>query len=224
MGTGLFITFEGGDGSGKSTQIRRVAHLLTEKGHTVYVTREPGGSEKAEHIRQLLLLKNGPAWDPLTEYLLFSAARRQHIVDVILPRMAAGDIILCDRFIHSSLAYQGYGHGIALSFIQNIYDGISGGLWPDLTFLLNVDPNVGLQRTAKRWTLQQCESDAASRESRFEDMDLAFHKRVHGGFHAMAAADSMRLHVVDGVGDMDEVTNIINQKIQTFLNDRGEKA
>ncbi len=185
---GLFITFEGPDGSGKSTQIKLLAEHLNGLGQSVFVTREPGGTEIGEEIRDLLHDLRHREMHPRAEILLYSAARAQLVGQEIVPRLAAGEVVLCDRFADSTLAYQGYGHGLDLETLRLITSFATQGLKPDLTLLFDIDPEAGLRRRqagGEEW-------------NRLDDYDLAFHQRVHRGYHALAAQDPERWVILDG--------------------------
>ena len=185
---GGFITFEGGEGSGKSTQIRKLFAHLKATGKDVLMTREPGGSPRAEKIRDILLNGDVAQWDPHSEYLLFSVGRRAHLQDVIIPHLQKGGWVLCDRFYDSSLAYQHFGHGLSRRFMDDIYHEISAGCFPDLTFYLDIDPRIGLPRALKR----------PGGEDRFESMGLAFHERVRAGYHQLITENPDRFVQIDG--------------------------
>lgn len=185
-----FITFEGGEGAGKSTQIRLLHAALTAAGVPVCLTREPGGSPGAEEIRALLLKGGVGRWDTVTEMLLFSAARRDHLVKTIHPALARGQWVLSDRFYDSTLAYQGYGYGYnaeTASAVKGLYRLVAGDFKPDLTFILDIEPHVGLLRSKAR---------AGNTEQRFEDMNITFHDNLRRGFLEIAAADPNRCVVI----------------------------
>lgn len=184
---GKFITFEGGEGTGKSTQTVLLADYLNDRGHSVILTREPGGSDGAELIRALLVSGEVTRWSPLTEVLLLYAARAEHWQKVIEPALARGDWVICDRFADSTLAYQGYGHGVDRVFINKLYATVIGARQPDWTFVFDLDPKVGVQRALKRHTS----------ENRFENMDMVFHERLREGFLKIAHLNPNRCHVVD---------------------------
>jgi dTMP kinase len=167
---GCFIVFEGPEGAGKSTQLKRLAARLAQVGIDPVVTREPGGTAAAEAIRQVLLDPQ-LAISPLSEFLLYSASRAQHVAELIRPALADGRVVICDRFVASSVAYQGYGRGLELAFIDEVSRRVTGGLMPDLTLLLDIDPAAGLQRIAAR-----------GRKDRLEQADMAFHQRVRAGY------------------------------------------
>ncbi len=195
MSGGRFITFEGGEGSGKSTQIGRLAATLTERGVDVDVTREPGGTEGAEAIRGLLVSGATGRWDAATETLLHVAARRDHVEKRIRPALAAGRWVLCDRFIDSTVAYQGGGHGFDRAAIRELHDLIVPGIRPDLTLVLDVPVDVGLARANRR----------AGAEDRYEQMDRGFHERVRAVFREIAAAEPARCRLIDATADVDTV-------------------
>ena len=204
----LFITFEGPDGSGKSTQIKMLAEHLQGLGQSVFVTREPGGTEIGEQIRGLLHDLRHREMHPRAEILLYSAARAQLVGQAILPRLAAGDVVLCDRFADSTLAYQGYGHGLDLETLRLITSFATQGLQPDLTLLFDIDPAAGLRRRqvgGEEW-------------NRLDDYDLAFHQRVHRGYLVLAAAAPQRWVIVDGRQDraaiQAEVRRVVEQRLE----------
>jgi dTMP kinase len=183
---GKFITLEGGEGAGKSTQARLLADWLGQKGISVALTREPGGTPGAEDIRNLLVTGAVGRWDSLTETLLHYAARREHMARLILPALDAGRWIICDRFIDSTTAYQGYGQSIDLNVIARLRETVLGAFAPDLTLILDVAPETRRARTAAR----------PGNEDRYERMNEAFHDRVRAGFHAIAAAEPERCAVI----------------------------
>ena len=198
MKKGYFITLEGGEGTGKSTQCRLLADYLTQMGHKVLLTREPGGSIGAEEIRNLLVTGDKSRWDSVTETLLFMAARRNHLVKRIWPALEEGQIVICDRFLDSTLAYQGYGYGKnqqTLDMIQTIYRLIAGDFYPDLTIVLDIDPKLGLQRSCAR---------AGNNEQRFESMDLSFHNNLRQGFLDLARSNN-RYAVVDASAGIEKL-------------------
>ncbi len=193
-----FITFEGGEGTGKSTQIRALAALLSHHGIPCLVTREPGGSAGAEKIRSLIVEGDVGRWDALTEYLLLSAARRDHLVKTIKPALAAGIWVLCDRYIDSSRVYQRL-RGLDTRVIEEIYAQLSEGTEPDLTFIFDLDPEVGLARAAAR----------REGEDRFEQLGLSFHKEVRNAFLEHSRTFSGRCCVVDASLSLKELTEIL---------------
>ena len=195
MARGRFITFEGGEGAGKSTQAKRLAAWLEGQGRTVLLTREPGGSPGAEEIRKLLVQGATDRWDPMTETLLHFAARRDHLERVIRPALAAGQWVLSDRFADSTLAYQGYGHGVDRDFIALLEKAVVGSQRPDLTLILDLPVAQGLERAGAR----------RGSETRYEDMAQAFHERLRQGFLAIAAQDPQRCRVIDATASLEAV-------------------
>jgi dTMP kinase len=193
-----FLTLEGPDGAGKSTQATRLAERIRRTGgREVLLTREPGGTPIGERVRGVLL--RGAERDPLTDALLFNAARRQVVADVIGPALARGAIVVCDRFADSTLAYQGYGAGVALDSLRALADIATGGLTPNRTILLDLSPEAGLARRA---------NGAPSEVTRFESgagHDLAFHQRVRAGYLELAAAEPARWRVVNADRQPDAV-------------------
>lgn len=192
---GRFITLEGGEGGGKSTQARRLADWLRTAVGDVVLTREPGGSTGAEQIRGLLVDGDVRRWDPLSEALLHFAARRDHLVTTILPALARGAWVLSDRFADSTMAYQGYGHGVDRAALAELYRICVGALKPDLTLILDLPVEQGLARAAGR----------AAGEDRYERMDRDFHERLRRGFLAIAHSEPERCVVVDAAQDEDAV-------------------
>jgi len=193
--SGKFITFEGGEGAGKSTQIQRLATALENSGLSVTSTREPGGSPGAETIRGLLL-DTAADWDAPTEALLHFAARADHFTTRIAPALRKGDWVICDRFADSTRAYQGFGLGLSMDAIETLYDVALGDFAPDLTVILDVPVEIGLKRMNAR------DGDP----DRYEQMDTAFHERLRRGFLDIAAKDQDRCEVVDADTDIDTVT------------------
>lgn len=183
----LFVTFEGIEGSGKSTHLAHLAAWLRGAGHEVIETREPGGSPAGVAIRRVLLDREAPPLTPLAELLLYCADRHQHVHEVIRPALAAGRVVLCDRFSDSTLAYQGYGRRLDLETVRRLDARARDGVSPVLTFLLDCPVTDGLGRVRAR----------RGPVDRFEREDAAFHERVRAGFHALAAAEPGRFHVLD---------------------------
>lgn len=204
---GVFLTFEGGEGAGKSTQIRRLATDLEARGHAVIVTREPGGTPLAEAIRGLLLAAESSP-DAMTQALLFAAARREHIRSLIEPALEAGKIVLCDRFADSTRAYQGGRMDDA--DLETTIALATAGLEPDLTLLLDLPPETGLARARQRGAA----SDA------FESADLQFHANVRERFLALSEAEPLRFAVIDARGSEDTVAAAIAQEIELHLGER----
>jgi len=186
-----FLVLEGGEGSGKTTALSALSAALADAGYDVLVTREPGGTAEGQSLRALLLAADGPDWDPGAELLLMTAARIQHVNRVIKPALAAGRLVLCDRFVGSTLAYQGAGRGLAIASIRDLHARFVGNVWPDLTIFLDVDPRIGLSRSRHR--LGQTAAD----EGRFESLDLEFHQRVRDAFLSMAKTNAESSIVID---------------------------
>ena len=206
-----FITFEGGEGAGKTTQIKRLSAYLVGIGQAVLETREPGGSAGAEEIRKLLVEGAPDRWDAETESLLHFAARRDHLVKTIVPALEAGNWVLCDRFADSTIAYQGYGHGVSRRALDQLYALVSQGLSPDLTFILDLAVDAGLDRANRRAI-----AGVAVQEDRYERMDLVFHERLRAGFREIAAGEPQRCVVIDGGRDEDTIF----AKIQSIIEER----
>jgi len=183
---GRFITFEGGEGAGKSTQVDLLAQALGGRGISIRTTREPGGSPGAEDIRALLVHGDAERWDGLTEALLHYAARRDHLLRTIRPALAAGDWVICDRFNDSTIAYQGYGHGTSRADLDALYRMVAEGLKPDLTIILDLPVSEGLSRAGKR----------GGAETRYENMNGGFHDRMRQGFLEIARQEPERCVVV----------------------------
>ncbi len=191
----LFITFEGPEGSGKSTQGRLLAEHLQSLGRRVLLTREPGGTEISQQVRHILMDLKNKAMYPATEFLLFSAARAQLVREVIRPHLDKGEIVICDRYRDSSLAYQGYGHSLPLDTIRAVNAFATDALTPDLTLLLDIDPERGIQR-----------KQAHNAEwNRMDDYALAYHQRVRQGFLALAAAEPGRWRVLNADKPVEEL-------------------
>ncbi|MGL5009159.1 MAG: dTMP kinase [Paracoccaceae bacterium] len=188
-----FISFEGIDGSGKSTQARMLAEHLRSQGHAVTLTREPGGSTGAEEIRRLVLEGDPDRWSPETEILLFTAARRDHLEKTIRPALARGEIVITDRFADSTRIYQGITRGDLRPMVDALHD-LMIGVEPDLTILIDIDPAIGLSRARAR----------AGLELRFEDMGLAVQTAMRAGFHTLAAGKP-RFRLIDGSRDPQDV-------------------
>ena len=201
---GLFLTFEGPEGAGKSTQIERLAARLRASGRSVVVTREPGGTPAGEGIREVLL-EQDVRIDPLAEFLLYAAARAQHVAERIRPALEGGSDVLCDRFAASSVAYQGYGRGLDPTWIGQVNDVATGGLRPDRTFLLDLPAEEGLARIAARGAAD-----------RLERADLAFHRRVRDGFLRLAGERPLWT-VVDATASEDDVADRIWQATSALL-------
>jgi dTMP kinase len=202
-----FVTFEGGEGVGKSTQMQRLSAFLHQKDISHIVTREPGGSPVAEEIRVLLVRGQENKLDSITEYLLFSAARRDHLIHTIQPALQQNQWVICDRFFDSSWVYQGIAQGLDLEFMQQVYQKLAGNFEPHLTFILSADPEKALKRALSR----------RSHENRFEQKDLAFHKKVHDGFVSLAERFPHRCVLIDATRSKDEAFADIQSVIEKRL-------
>lgn len=203
---GVFITFEGIEGSGKSTQIVQLANHLSAHGRSVTLTREPGGTAIGDQVRKVLLDPANTALDPKAELLLYAAARAQHLAELIRPALKAGKIVLCDRFSDATLAYQGYGRGLELELIRSLDRIVTDGLRPDLTILLDIDAATGLARARGRNSRGGLEGEA-----RFENERLSFHERVRQGYLELAKHDPARFRVVDASPSPEIIQNRLRQ-------------
>ncbi len=206
MTQGFFISFEGGEGAGKSTQIRRLADTLQASGHDVVVTREPGGSPGAEAIRDLLVNGAADRWSPVTESLLMYAARRDHLERLIRPALARGAIVLCDRFADSTRAYQGAGGDAPATLISALEAHVLGGTVPVLTLILDLPAEVGLKR-----------AEARGGAARFESKGLAFHERLRAGYLEIARQEPERCVVINADAELDAVTAAISDVVAQRL-------
>lgn len=204
----LFITFEGPEGCGKTTQMRLLAAYLHEQGCDYLTTREPGGTPIGDRVRDILLDPAHTEMEPITEFLLFSAARAQHVAQVIRPHLQQGGVVLCDRFADSSLAYQGFGYRLDLEVRHMITDFATGGLVPDVTLYLDVPVEVGLRRKA---------GGSGDAWNRMEQKEIDFHERVRAGYLAMAAQEPGRWVVVDATGEIESVQATIRERVRREL-------
>lgn len=203
-----FITFEGGEGSGKSTVMKDVAARLTKEGYKLVLTREPGGTPIAEEIRNVILDKDNTKMDPRTEALLYAASRRQHLVEKIWPALERGEIVLCDRYLDSSLAYQGGARGLGVDEVLSINMFATEGEYPDLTLLFDLEPEEGLKRIEKN----------KGREVNRLDLEkLEFHKKVRDNFHALAKKYSTRYVVIDASKPLNEVEDEVYKIIKETI-------
>ncbi len=211
---GLFITLEGGEGAGKSTQSRRLKSALEDAGRDVVLTREPGGTPEAEKIRDLLVQRDGGNWTPMAECLLFFAARQMHVETLIKPAIAAGKIVICDRFTDSTIAYQGYGHGFDIPTIRQIEHLTLGGFKPDITFLLDLPVAEGLARSLRQ---KDVSSGRENTEDRFEKLQREFHEKLRQGFLTIAKEDAKRCMIIDALKSADDVYELIWGRVQNAL-------
>jgi dTMP kinase len=210
--SGRLITFEGIDGSGKTTQLRMLAQALSAAGYDVVTTREPGGTQLGKRIRAALLDGEPGSVDPLAELLLYAADRAQHIRQLVRPALQSGQIVLSDRFFDATVAYQGYGRGFPLDLVHQLNHLASEGLTPDLTLVYDLDVAAGLARTQERQTGLTVElPDRLDREPQ------EFHQRVRDGYHALIAADPRRCRVVSAAGSIAEVFEMTCREVSTII-------
>ena len=203
---GKFLTFEGGEGGGKSTQIRLLAEAIQKMGQAVVTTREPGGAPSAEQIRGLLVSGAVDRWQPITEALLNYAARAEHIAQTVEPALQAGSWVLSDRFSDSTVAYQGYGHGLDRQKLVDLHQIVLGDFKPDLTFILDLPVEEGLRRAISR----------GDGEDRYERMDKEFHNRLRNGFLEIAKAEPVRCAVIDATQGIE----IVSQNVLSTLHSK----
>jgi len=204
---GVFITLEGPDGSGKTSQIPLLAEYLGDKGYQVVTTREPGGTQISDQIKDVLKSMQNKAMHPRTEILLFCSARAQLVEEVIRPSLAEGKIVISDRYADSTLAYQGYGHGYDLALLHSLLNFATGNLWPDLTLYLDLDAEEGLNRRRS----------GGDQWDRLDDYALAFHQRVREGYREMVAASPQRWKLIDACQTPPQVQSDLRQTVAAFL-------
>jgi dTMP kinase len=203
----MFITLEGPEGSGKTSHINPLAEYLRQRGYNVLTTREPGGTAISDQVRAILTRMENKAMNPRAEILLFCAARAQLVDEVIRPHLAQGWVVISDRYADSTLAYQGYGHQIDREFLRRLLDFATGSLWPDLTVLLDIDSEAGLQR--KRV--------AGGEWNRLDAYELSFHQRVRQGYHEMVSAEPERWQIIDAGLGFDEVQTALRQLVLAWM-------
>lgn len=210
--TGLFVTLEGGEGAGKSIQAEAICQRLQAAGHSVVLTREPGGTPLGERLRAILLdlADERLQIDSLTETLLFMATRAELVATVIRPALAHGDVVICDRFTDSTRAYQGFGRGIDLALIDTLNDAATGGLTSELVVLLDLPPTEGLARRPP-----------SDNDDRFGREDLAFHERIRAGYRTLAAQDPSCWLIINASQPREAITDTIYQRIEQLLRERG---
>ncbi|MGG1572739.1 dTMP kinase [Fictibacillus sp. NRS-1165] len=209
---GLFITIEGPDGSGKSTQIKKLAGYL-EKSHIPYIlTREPGGTAISDKIRSLILDPSHPEMTDETEVLLYAASRAQHVKEKIVPALQEGKLVLCDRFVDASIAYQAYGLGIPVEEVKAINHFATGGLQPDRSYLIDISPEAGRERMVSRYSGEGLD--------RIEQKQLEYHERVRTGFRKIYSENKERFLLVDGNQTIDQVFDVIKKDIHLLLANR----
>ena len=203
----MFITFEGGEGCGKSTQAKLLKEYLESKSKKVSLTREPGGTEFAEKLREVLLSGEGVS-DPLTEFLLLSVARRDHVINFIKPKLMDGEVVISDRFIDSSFVYQGYLKELSLNVIEQITRLSIGDFMPDITLFLNIDPEISMKRVLENRQVQ----------TYYDKKDISFHTKINDSFLDLAKSYKSRIKVIDAAGSQEEVferiKNVIDEKIE----------
>ncbi|MBJ6800355.1 dTMP kinase [Geomonas propionica] len=209
---GFFITFEGVEGCGKTTQLRLLKERLEADGETVVATREPGGCPIADQMRAILLDAKNSAITPLAELLLYAAARAQHVQEVIAPALERGETVLCDRFTDATVAYQGHGRELDLDVIRQLNALATGGVQPDLTVLIDCPVQIGLSRA-----LSRIEATSGAREERFELESVRFHERVREGYLTLARAFPERFVVVDGSGDVARTEVLVTAALRDRL-------
>ena len=216
MAQGFFITFEGGEGAGKSTQIRRLAEKLRAKGYKVLVTREPGGSPGAEAVRHVILSGAAEPFGPEMEALLFAAARSDHVEQVIRPAVESGKIVLCDRFLDSSRVYQGGAGNLDPAYMEEIERVAINGMMPDMTLILDIDPEEGLKRASAR--------RGAAQADRFEKESLAIHQRRRNAFLEIAENEPERCIVIDASASEDAVENMVTAAVFAAIEARNKSS
>jgi dTMP kinase len=201
----MFITLEGPEGSGKSSQIPALAEWLREQGYSIYTTREPGGTEIGDQIRTVLHDLENTAMHPRTEILLYLASRAQHVEEVIRPLLEKNTVVICDRYADSTMAYQGYGHGVDLLVLKQLLDFSTGGLYPDLTILLDLDVEIGLERRKQ----------SGGEWNRLDAYTLAFHQRVREGYLTLATTEPARWRTINA---SDSIKNVQEELRRTIMN------
>ena len=203
----MFITLEGPDGSGKTSQIDPLADFIRQKGYQVYTTREPGGTDIGDQVREVIMGMKNKAMHPRAETLLFCASRSQLVEEVIRPHLAKGEVVICDRYADSTLAYQGYGHGRDLNQLRFLLDYATGGLKPDLTLLLDMDAEEGLSRRKK----------CGGEWNRLDDYELELHRRVRQGYLELVHLEPDRWRVVDASQSLEKVQEILRKDVSDYL-------
>ena len=207
---GLLITFEGGEGSGKSTQSQILYDTLIEKGFEVTKTREPGGTKFAEIIREILVQGDSNKIDNISELFLFAAARTDHVQKVIKKSLKDNKIIICDRFIDSTLAYQGYAGNLDLDIVKEVNKISIGEIYPDITFIFDIDPTQGIERAL----------GVNNKETRFEEKDIMYHKKIRDGYLSIARDNTQRCVVINGADDIEQISKKILELTLDKINER----
>jgi len=211
----LFISFEGGEGGGKTTQINKLADFLTSQGHRVRTTREPGGTAEGDKIRDFIVQREGGNWSAMAEALLILAARAMHVERVIQPEIEDGKIVITDRFSDSTYAYQGYGRGLDLRVLESLHKDVIGDMNPDLTFILDVEPKEGLGRSERRLASEKLGVDQT--EDRFERLEMDFHEKIRNGFLDIAKHDPERCVVIDATQSIEAIAKQIEEAVSQKL-------
>lgn len=210
-----FITFEGVEGCGKTTQIRLLAETLRKSGHLVVQTREPGGCAISDKIRAILLDAENSTMKPLAELLLYAAARAQHVAEIIAPAIGRGEIVLCDRFTDATIAYQGHGRGLDMGTILELNETATAGCRPELTILIDCPVETGLKRAMARIEAGSAANGESQREERFELESRQFHQRVRDGYLALARENPDRFIIIDGSKGIEETAALIADAVAT---------
>jgi dTMP kinase len=208
-----FITLEGIEGSGKTTQIARLAEFLEDRGFACVTTRQPGGTLIGESIRSILLDPANKALEPTAELLLYMADRAQHLYEIIRPSLKAGKTVVCDRYYDATLAYQGFARGLSAELIRNLHHFLFHDLKPDITLLLDLPPRIGLKRAWEQLNSGQ----RSGRESRFEDEKVAFHEKVRAGYLELARLEPNRIRIVDAARSPDHVFGDISEIVTALI-------
>lgn len=206
MGSGLFITVEGTDGSGKSTQIALMAEYLRKMGHEVVLTREPGGTNISEKIRSIILDPENREMGYIAEALLYASSRAQHVAELIKPSVEQGKVVICDRFVDSSYVYQGFGRGIDMEILESVNKIAMDGMFPDITFFFDISPEVALERRIQ-----------ATGADRIENEKMEFHMKVYQGYKSLAAKDPDRIKTIDADRSIEEIAEDVKLWLGRFL-------
>ena len=214
MNRPVWIVLEGGDGAGKGVAAGIVKNIFDQRGIEFIRTREPGGTPEGEELRAMLLGESGSIWEKTSEIMLMTTSRVQHVARVIRPALRQGQSVLCDRYVHSTVAYQGHGHQGALAFIEQLHEDAVGGDMPDLTIILDLDPEIGIARAKRR-----LEEDGVD-EGRMENLEMDFHRRVRQGYLSLAKKTPESHIVIDASQTIEDVQREIERKFTTWLNDQ----
>lgn len=224
VGSGLFVTFEGGEGAGKSTQIRLLADALRQRGRPVLMTREPGGSPGAEATRHVLLSGAAQSFGIRMEAILFAAARSDHVEEVIRPALAEGAIVLCDRFLDSSRVYQGITGNLEPPFIEALERVAINGVMPDCTIIFDLPASVGMERVRRRAVAPDAQTGEDVELDRFEKEEMDTHEKRREAFLDIAAADPKRCHVIDATGQPDAIAASVLSIVEAALSGHGKNG